>query len=556
MSRRIVRRCAPVGGIAISMSMSLMLLAACGSDRSIIEAGLDDPSAGSATTMPGGTPSTGASSTSAIPDGPAPTGTTPEDGTTPDSGTTSPDETTPSTGTTPPAGTSPSTSPSTSAPIDEYPACPTAALDTADGTVEVTYWHGLNADNEEALQFLTDRYNAEQDRVRVTLQNQGGYLDVIDKYYQSGGSARPDIVMFPEYGFQQAIDSDTIVPAEACIRDADFDSSVVQPSALQAYSSGGIVWGMPFNVSNPILFYNKLMFEAAGLDPEQPPRSFDELRSMSQQLVDSGAAGYGIALDTNIDSGGGWFIEQWFAGAGELFVNNGNGREAPATEVLFDGDTGIELFTLLQDLVDAGLAVNVGDNSSGTDNFLKMADDAEPAAMTIGTSAALGTVISVLGSGLVPSLTTDDVGVGPLPGFGTEATAIVGGAANYVVAGKDPEVTAAAWDFLTYLITPEIQSEWAVRTGYLPLVDAALDIDPLATTYASDPRFRVAYEQLANSPDDLAHAGPQIGPHRQIRDQTAGALATIFDGADVAAALADAATTADALLQQYAAVSN
>jgi sn-glycerol 3-phosphate transport system substrate-binding protein len=531
----------------VAVAAGISALAACGNDRSIIEAGIDTPTA---TTVPGSSGGTvTAPEDGTTPSATTPGGTTPGSGTTPDSGTSPDSGTTPTAPPTSPQGSTPGT-----VPIDGFPPCPTAALDGADGTVEVTYWHGLNADNEEALQFLTDRYNGEQDRVRVTLQNQGGYLDVIDKFYQSGASARPDIVMFPEYGFQEAIDSKTIVPAEVCVRDAGFDMSVVQPSAVQAYSSGGIQWGLPFNVSNPILFYNKVMFEAAGLDPEQPPRTFDELRSMSQQLVDSGAAGFGIALDTSVDSGGGWFLEQWFAGAGELFVNNGNGREALATEVLFDGPIGVELFTLLQGLVDDGLAVNVGDNSSGTDNFLKMADDATPAAMTIGTSAALGTVISVLGSGLVPGLTTDDVGVGPLPGFGPEATAIVGGAANYVVADKDPEVTAAVWDYLTYLITPEIQSEWAVRTGYLPLVDAAIEIDPLAATYADDPRFRVAYEQLANSPDDLAHAGPQLGPHRQIRDQTAGALATVLDGADVGSALAAAAATADALLQQYAAV--
>ena len=107
----------------------------------------------------------------------------------------------------------------------------------------MTFWHGFNADNEEALHFLTDRYNTEQDRVRVDLQNQGGYLDVIDKYYQSGSSARPDLVMFPEYGFQQAIDSDTIVPAEACVRDAGFDMSVGaalrRPGGLERPASSG-----------------------------------------------------------------------------------------------------------------------------------------------------------------------------------------------------------------------------------------------------------------------------------------------------------------------------
>jgi sn-glycerol 3-phosphate transport system substrate-binding protein len=310
---------------------------------------------------------------------------------------------------------------------------------------------------------------------------------------------------------------------------------------------------MPFNVSNPVLYYNKQMFVAAGLDPDAPPATLEDLRTISQALVDSGAAKYGIALDTSVD-GVGWIIEQWFANANALFVNNGNGREAPATEVLFDGPAGVDLMTFLQEMVADGLAINVGDNASGTDNFLKMADANEPAAMTIGTSAGLGTVINVLGSGLVPGLGTADVGIGPLPGFGGPPTAIVGGAANYIVANDDPAVVAAAWDFLTYVITPEIQSEWAARTGYLPIVDAALDLDPIRTTYADDPRFRVAYDQFANTPDDLAHAGPQIGPHREIRNLIAGALAAIYAGADVATTLGDTAATADTLLQRYLAL--
>ena len=412
----------------------------------------------------------------------------------------------------------------------------------------------MTADNAESIEFVTDQYNASQDRVVVELQNQGGYLEVIDKYYQSGESGRPDLVMFPEYGFQQAIDSETVIPVEACVRDAEFDTSVIQPPAIQAYSTAGVQWAMPFNVSNPILYYNRVMFEAAGLDPDQPPTTFDELRTVSQQLVDSGVASYGIALDTNIDSGGGWFIEQWFANAGELFVDNGNGREALPTEVFIDGPTGVEIVTFLSDMVADGLAVNVGDNAGGSDNFLKLADAADPAAMTIGTSAGLGTVINALGSGLVEGLTPADIGVGGLPGLASEQTAIVGGAANYVVAGNDPEVTAATWDYLAYLVSPEAQSEWAVRTGYLPIVDEAIDIEPLATTYAEDPRFRVAYTQLADSPDDLAHAGPQIGPHRQVRDQLAAALASIYNGADVESTLAAAAETSDALLQQYTAL--
>lgn len=502
-----------------------LVLAACGSGKSILEAGNEPvPTAATTTTTPVVT-------------------VAPE--TTPDGGTVAP----------PPVVTTaaPTVPPTTAAPLDEFPPCPTDLLAEASGPVDITYWHGMNANNEQALQTLTDAYNAGQDRVRVTLENQGGYQEVFDKYYQSGAGARPDLVMFPEWGFQQAIDSASFVPAGACIESSGFDTAAVLPQTLRAYAQGGVQWGMPFNVSNPLLYYNKVAFAAAGLDPERPPATFAELRQFSQQLVDSGAAGTGIAYDVNFDGGGGWYIEQWIASFGELMVNNLNGREQPATELLLDGPAGTELFTELQGLAADGLLVNVGDNASGTDAFLKLADPNAPAAMTIGSSAALGTVISVLGGGLIPGLTVDDVGVGPLPTESGTASAVVGGAANYIVAGDELRA-AAAWDYVTYLVGAQAQSTWAQATGYVPIALGASELEPLATVYADDPRYRIAYDTLVNSPVDAAHAGATIGPHRQVRVQIATGLAAVLGGADVAATLADVTAQADAAIQQYAAL--
>ena len=64
---------------------------------------------------------------------------------------------------------------------------------------------------------------------------------------------------------------------------------------LASYTVAGVQWAMPFNLSNPVLYYNRSMFEAAGLDPDSPPLSLDDLRAYSQAIVDSGAASYGIA---------------------------------------------------------------------------------------------------------------------------------------------------------------------------------------------------------------------------------------------------------------------
>jgi len=467
-----------------------------------------------------------------------------------------PPQTTPDGGTvattTAPTTAPPTVPPTTVAPLDEYPPCPTDALDAAAGPVEITYWHGMNANNEQALADLTDRYNASQDRVVVRLENQGGYQEVFDKYYQSGTSARPELVMFPEWGFQQAIDSDTFVPAAACIEAAAFDPATLLPQTLRAYAQAGIQWGMPFNVSNPLIYYNRTAFAAAGLDPDRAPTTWDELRAFSQQIVDSGAAATGLAYDTNFDGGGGWYIEQWVANSGELMANNFNGREQPATETYLDRPGVSQVFAQLQGLAADGLLVNVGDNASGTDAFLKLADPASPAAMVIGSSASLGTVVAVLGSGLIQGVTSDDIGVGALPSFSGVPSAVVGGAANYVVAGKSDAEIAAAWDYLAFLVGAEAQAQWAAATGYLPIAEGAADLEPLASTYAADPRFRIAYDTLVGSPVDAAHAGVTLGPHRQVRVEMATALAALFRGADLATTLADTAARVDALLQQYA----
>jgi len=357
--------------------------------------------------------------------------------------------------------------------------------------------------------------------------------------------------MMPDYAFKRAADSGAMIPAGACIESSGFDTGDFQPSTLAAYGTAGVQWGMPFNVSNPVLYYNKKMFEAAGLDPEVPPQSLEDLRSFSQQIVDSGAATYGLSLESGSDSGGGWFIEQWFANAGEFYADNDNGRSAPATKVLYDGPAGIELLTFVQRLITDGLAVYVGDNAGGSDQFLKMADKQEPAAMTLGTSAALGTVLEVLAGGLIPDITGDDIGVGPLPGPAPEPSALVGGAALYVVDGHSPEQAAAVWDFIEFLVSPGSQSQWATDTGYVPVRTDALDVEPVASVYRDDPRFRVAYDQLVKTVDDPARLGPVLGAQTEVRAVTADAVASIFRGEDVASSLAEAAERASALIVDY-----
>ena len=277
-----------------------------------------------------------------------------------------------------------------------------------------------------------------------------------------------------------------------------------------------------------------------------------DVRAYSQQIIDSGAAPYGIALESGFDSGGGWYIEQWFCKSQEYYVDGDNGRTSRATKVLFDNATATDLLTFLQQMVSDGIAVNVGDNStSGYDNLLKLADVQQPAAMTIATSASLGPVLEVLRGDQFPQLTVDDVGVSPMPGPDGAPGALVGGAALWAVDHADPVRTAATWDFIEFLTAAQQQSEWAAGTGYIPVRNDARNLEPYAGTLAADPRFSVALDQLLASPDALTSSGPVVGPLREIRSVLAIAVAAILGGADVATSLADAASQADGLIADY-----
>ena len=258
--------------------------------------------------------------------------------------------------------------------------------------------------------------------------------------------------MFPEYMVQQIADSGTVDPDRGVHRGQRVRRRRrILPRALRAYDTErrAVVDAVQRQRSRSSTTTRSL-FESGRARPADPPVTIDELRQASQAIVDTGAAGTGIALDSGVDSGGGWFLEQWFARAGEPYADNGNGRLAPATQVLYDGPFG-------RRRDDAGA---VADHrrprrhrrrqpQRRSRRLLKLADPEQPAAMTIATSAALGTIINVLDGGLIPGITSAELGVGPMPGPGEMPVGDRRRGSLYIVADKGDAQAAAAWDYIT-----------------------------------------------------------------------------------------------------------
>lgn len=439
----------------------------------------------------------------------------------------------------------------TAAKASNLPACPVDALAKANGTVNITFWHAMTNENEKVLQALTDTYNGKQAKVKVTLVNQTGYEANIDAYRTASKADRPAVVQMPEYVLQQITDSKAIIPVQSCIDAEKYVMTDYVERDVAFYTVSGALQTMPFNVSDPVLFYNKAMFTKAGLDPNKPPATVQELHDAASKLVSTGTAKFGIAFDSGFDGGGGWFIEQWRAKAGQLTIDNDNGRTARATKVTFNDQPTADLMTQLQSMVKDGSAINVG-SADHFENLLKMADQQEPAGMTIASSGALSSVLSVIAGGGVKGLTPTDLGIAPMPGPSGDGGVLPGGASLWLTKDKSAEEIAAAWDFTKYLTSPEAQATWAAGSGYLPVRKSAVDQAELKDRYTSQPIYKVGYDSLLAGAVNAATTGPVSGPQRQIRQAMAKAVQSVFDGADVKTALSTAESESNALLADYA----
>jgi sn-glycerol 3-phosphate transport system substrate-binding protein len=425
------------------------------------------------------------------------------------------------------------------------PACPIGSIAKAQKPVRLVMWHSMNRANEEALKRLTDRFNAQQQDVQVSLVNQTTYKDTLTKYRAGLSSGDlPDLVQLEDTTVQQMADTQSVLPVQSCIDAEHFDMSDYLPRVLERWSLNGVRWAMPFNISNPVLYYNKAAFRKAGLDPNKGPATLDDVRTAAQALKASGVPSpYGLKVEA-------WYLEQWMAKANQIYVNNDNGRKARATQVLFDNPDGRAIFQWMAGMVRDGLAAtNPNEGPNAFDNLLGIGNGR--LAMAIDSSASLGTISQVLAGGQYRGV---ELGVAPMPGpaSATGGGINVGGAALYISKRSAPEKQEAAWRFAKFLTQPEVQAEWAAATGYIPLRNSAATLPAIQQQWAKSPGYKVAYDQLTSGPNTIATQGPAIGDYQGVRDVVIDAENSMFSqGRPPDQALTNAAKSANSAIQAY-----
>jgi sn-glycerol 3-phosphate transport system substrate-binding protein len=417
----------------------------------------------------------------------------------------------------------------------------------ATGTVEISFWHCEVASNLDAIQGLARRFNSEQDEVEVKTAFQGNDIETMLKLTAFLGSEDvPALVYLAEVDTQKLIDSGAARPVQEFIDREDYDLSDFDEKAIQYYTVDGELYGMPFGIVVPLLYYNKLDFSEVGLDPEQPPKDLEEVREFSQKLVKRDDHGNilraGIALDINP-----WYLDVALAEHGDFYVDNSNGREGRASEVLFDGAAGQTFFQWWHDMIEDGLAINVGRNPSYADALLAMG--VGRASMSLSASSALRSVVDVLERGGLDL----EPGVVSLPGVpGGTGLPGVYGRSLWILNGRPEVEQEAAWKFIKWLLEPEQQAEWFAGSGYLPVRISAYDLPAAQSAIAEYPLFRVPIDLFLEAPSTPESLGPLLGPIRDVREVVATAMEeTVVGSKDPIEALDDAAAEANEIIEDY-----
>ena len=431
----------------------------------------------------------------------------------------------------------------------ESPTAGAATTAPGGGPVKITMWHSEVAANLDTLEKLVSRYNSSQNEVRVELVFQGTDEELMTKLMASlGRSDLPNIASLSEVHTQRLIDSKAVAPVQQFVDQENYDLSGLNKNGVKYYTVGGELWAMPFSISVSMLFYNKVTFREVGLDPDKPPKDLEEVRQVSEKMLKRDANGNitraGIALDIV-----GWYLDFILAEHGDFYANNENGRAGRATEVLFNGPTGQAFFQWWHDMVESGLALNVGRNPTFADTLMAVATGR--AGMTLTSSAALRSVLGILEQ--KPEGINWELGVAMEPGV-PGGTGLPGLFVHtlWILSSHPKEEQEAAWKFVKWLVEPEQQAEWYAGSGWIPANVKALELPAAKEVEAKYPQFKIAADLCLSAPSTPTSVGALLGPFTAIREAVVrGIEEMVVGGKDPIAAIDDAAKEANDLLKDY-----
>ena len=401
-----------------------------------------------------------------------------------------------------------------------------------DGQIVVTLWHSMRGNNGEAFQQIVEDFNNSQSEIVVNASEQGMYDEAYTKLLQVVGTDEaPDMMQMGN--MRETVEAGLITPMQEFIdADDEFDIASLQPVLRTSWSIDGVLQYMPQSASTNVIFYNADAFDEAGLDPAEV-QTYEDFVAAARTLQEEAGMDYGAAF--LIDGG---MVVSMMGLRGEPVLNNGNGREEPPTEAVFNSPAGVETMTWIQEMYDDGLIGNYGRSFDD----MRQPWYAGQVGMIGDTTAA--TIMHTQSA----DFAFDSMPL-PVPEGETSAGVGTGGNGMAIFADAPEETQQAAYEFVRFASSPEAQAEWAASTGYFPVVEEAYDEQVLIDAMDEIPALASANEQELASGEDPNSLSMLSGVNAY--SVLSDAWEAIYDGGDPQSVLDQSAADVTSQLETY-----
>ncbi|CAI1633255.1 ABC transporter substrate-binding protein [Serratia proteamaculans] len=358
----------------------------------------------------------------------------------------------------------------------------------------------------------------------------GDYATTVTKALTAfrGGNA-PQIAVIGDIEAYSLIDAGAILPVSDLANDQAGKAWIdgFYPAFIRKIQ--GKVWGIPFQRSTVVLYWNKQAFQQAGLNGDTPPANWQQVVDFGQKLVirDGNAVKqWGIEIPSTPI---GYWTFQGIAATNGSHLDNGKG-----TAVTFNTPANVEALTWLTDLAQKYQVSPKGAITWSTtpQDFI----DGKTAMMVTTT----GNLTTVRENAKFP------FGVAMLPEK-TQRGSPTGGGNLYLFNGTSPAQQQAAVTFMRWLSAPEQAARWSIATGYVATSPAAWETATMKEYAAKVPQATVAREQLK-------YSQPELSTYNSVQIQellNRAVEAAVTQGKTPAQALESAQKQADRLLQRY-----
>ncbi len=383
----------------------------------------------------------------------------------------------------PPAALSPTQPPSVPEPTQQ------PAPITAPETVKLTFWNNWEGTNGTVMGDLVNQFNQTHPGIQVDNVFQP-YTDIMTLYQTSiAAGTNPDIAALDLILIPQLVASGAVTPLDDLIAtDGQIDVTDFYPLIANYDIMDGKRYALPVSTNNMQLIWNKDLFKGAGLDPETPPKTWDEMKSMAEKCANPSKGIVGFEFYTQPTGEGiTWQFQVWLWAAGGEFLN------ADHTKAAFNTPEGLKALTFVSDMLQ-----NHGSQPGPWGLF-----GDQKACMQLDGSWLFG----------YRKDAPFQWGIAPVPApEGGSTASNVGG--EHIFMFNSVKNKAAALEFIKYITSPEVQLQWDELTGFLPVRKAVADNpDYLKWVNDTEPRMLPFVQGMAT-----AHARPATTQYNAVSE--------------------------------------